>query len=378
MRAKGTLIQGALAVVGLGAAYATWQREPEKAAGDVVVLEATKADIARVRFEDDKGFIELRRGEKSDSDEPTAWLKISAREERGQKAPEREVRGNESSVRLLDSLAPLKASRALGAVTEVAKLREYGLAPQEAPAAADGGAPAAVVPPFKKRTLIVTVKSDARTFSIGSPPGMTATYLKDERDGRVYLLSGSLTRRPRERHHAHGRPHVARLQGRRLRRPHRRVERQEARAGGDRGDAERTEARLRQDPRQARPRPPRTGTTSCSAPSPARCWARARSRRTASRRWRSRWPTPRRARTRASSRSARSPSPRRPRLRRHRRPRSRPPRPIRTHTRRPRRPRRPAPTTEYWARSEHTAGWVKLGFGADDLLKEAEKIAAAE
>src|SRR5262249_58927168 len=85
MKVKGTLIQGALAVVGLGAAYATWQREPEKAAGEVVVLDATKADIARVRFEDDKGFVELRRGEKSESAEPTAWVKISAREERGPK-----------------------------------------------------------------------------------------------------------------------------------------------------------------------------------------------------------------------------------------------------------------------------------------------------
>ena len=30
MKARDTLIQGALAVIGLGAAYATWQREPEK------------------------------------------------------------------------------------------------------------------------------------------------------------------------------------------------------------------------------------------------------------------------------------------------------------------------------------------------------------
>ncbi len=53
------MIQGALAVVGLGAAYATWQREPEKVAGEVVVVEATKAEVTRVRFEDDKGWVEL-------------------------------------------------------------------------------------------------------------------------------------------------------------------------------------------------------------------------------------------------------------------------------------------------------------------------------
>ena len=38
----------------------------------------------------------------------------------------------------------------------------------------------------------------------------------------------------------------------------------------------------------------------------------------------------------------------------------------------------PTPPAEYYARSERTAGWVKLGGGAEEVVKEAEKIAGAE
>ena len=39
MRARGATIQGALAGLGMLAAYGTWQREPERAAGEVTVLD---------------------------------------------------------------------------------------------------------------------------------------------------------------------------------------------------------------------------------------------------------------------------------------------------------------------------------------------------
>jgi hypothetical protein len=37
-----------------------------------------------------------------------------------------------------------------------------------------------------------------------------------------------------------------------------------------------------------------------------------------------------------------------------------------------------APPAEYYARTERTAGWVKLNVNTEDLLKDGERIAAAE
>lgn len=185
MKIRGALIQGALAVVGLGAAYATWQRPPEQEQGAVVVIDATRNELRAVRFDDGKAWAELRQHGEEDG-QPAIWVHLSAREQPAAKVqtPERTVRGNDGARKLYAAFAPLRASRALG-IIEAGKLAEYGLA---APPASDGGAPPAYTP----RTLTVTVRDQTRHFRVGTPKGSFATYLRDEDDGRVYLLGSEL------------------------------------------------------------------------------------------------------------------------------------------------------------------------------------------
>jgi hypothetical protein len=50
---RGLAVQGGLALAGLAIAYGTWQREPERAAGEVIVVDASKSELGSVHFEDD-------------------------------------------------------------------------------------------------------------------------------------------------------------------------------------------------------------------------------------------------------------------------------------------------------------------------------------
>ena len=74
MTGRGLAVQGALAAAGLVVAYSTWQREPERAAGEVVVVDTTKGDLANVHFEDENSTVDIRRG--SDSGESAVWLRV--------------------------------------------------------------------------------------------------------------------------------------------------------------------------------------------------------------------------------------------------------------------------------------------------------------
>jgi hypothetical protein len=360
MKVRGTVIQGALAVAGLSAAYATWQREPERAAGEVVVLEATRSDLQKARFEDDKGWVEVWRGPAPEgAGDKAAWLKLSAREPAppsNTKAPERELRGNDAAVRLLDALTPLRASRALG-VVEPGKLKEFGLAPADAP---DGGA----APAYKKRTLAITARGDTRTFTVGSPPGLYATYIKDDRDGRVYLLGGSVVS---DLENA-----SARLSDRTLH-------------GFKAGDYDGVTVEAGGKSREL-----------VALPGDSPASGKLASKKTAdkpdetARNWHDKlfrsYPSeilgkgekpsagePQIAlKVTYASKGAQKgfievgkialPPPATP-----------PPAALPGGH-----PSPTPPQVEYWARTEHTAGWVKLGFGIEDVLKEAEKIAAAE
>jgi hypothetical protein len=86
-------------------------------------------------------------------------------------APDRELRGNEAAEKLLEQFSPLLAARALG-VPDTAKLKEYGL---------EGGL----------RRLDVTTTTERLGFAVSSPVGTGGSYLKTE-DGRVFILGGSL------------------------------------------------------------------------------------------------------------------------------------------------------------------------------------------
>jgi hypothetical protein len=165
MKARGAAIQGGLAAVGLLAVYGTWQREPERAPGEVVILEGAKSDVKKLRYSDEGKWVELERGDGA------VWVKVSANAER--KTPERKLRGNESAERLLEKFGPLKATRALGALA-ADKLKEFGL---DAP----------------KKKIEVDARGQKVTLAVGvSPFGVSDPYVKDERDGRVYVLGGAI------------------------------------------------------------------------------------------------------------------------------------------------------------------------------------------
>jgi len=54
VNSKAVALQGGLALVGLVAAYITWQRQPELQAGEVFVLDITKNELQALRFDDEE------------------------------------------------------------------------------------------------------------------------------------------------------------------------------------------------------------------------------------------------------------------------------------------------------------------------------------
>ena len=62
MNVRGAVVQSSLAALGLVVAYTTWQREPERAPGEVVVVDVNKGDVERVRLDEGDGkWVELDR-----------------------------------------------------------------------------------------------------------------------------------------------------------------------------------------------------------------------------------------------------------------------------------------------------------------------------
>ncbi len=172
MNVRGAAVQSGLAALGLVVAYTTWQREPERAPGEVVVVDVNKGDITSVRLDAGDGkTVELERRKDSRDEEPRVWLKLSA--DVKAKKPARELPGNEGADRLWDKFAPLHATRALGTM-KADKLKELGL---DAP----------------KKKLELTARGVKHTFDVGASPfGVSDPYVKDEQDGRVYVLGGGV------------------------------------------------------------------------------------------------------------------------------------------------------------------------------------------
>lgn len=189
MKARGAAIQGALALTGLVAAYATWQREPERATGgEVVVLDLGRDDLERVRYDDGSKWVELQR--RGSNPEPAVWVRLGSRPAaapdggmadggtvlaaaKEPKIPDREVVGNEAAQKLLEKFTPLRASRALGVLDEV-KLQELGLAES------------------KKRMEVNGRGKRASYVLASSALGAGAPYLQDEQDRKVYLLGSTI------------------------------------------------------------------------------------------------------------------------------------------------------------------------------------------
>jgi hypothetical protein len=182
---RGAAIQGGLAVVGLLVAHFTWQREPERAPGAVAIIDATKSEVSRVRYEDEFGSVDLKRGsgdgpavllhqvttKSENKPNPHAPKPEKSAEKPGEgKRIERDLAGGDGAVKLIDQFAPLVSPRAFG-VLDAAKLKELGL---DAP----------------KRKLEVTVKGEVRKYEIGQPATTTGgeSFIRDLRDNRVYLM----------------------------------------------------------------------------------------------------------------------------------------------------------------------------------------------
>jgi hypothetical protein len=172
MNVRGAAVQSGLAALGLVVAYTTWQREPERAPGEVIVVDVNKSDVQSVRIDGADGkSVEMERRKDTTGEEPRVWLKLSA--DAKQKKPAREVPGNEGAERLWDKFGPLRATRALGTL-KPDKLKELGL---DAP----------------KKHIEVTARGVKHTFAVGSSPfGVSDPYVKDEQDGRVYVFGGGL------------------------------------------------------------------------------------------------------------------------------------------------------------------------------------------
>lgn len=180
MTTRQVAVQGALALVGLSAAYFTWQRGAELEPGEVVVVDAAKNDLLAARYDDQEkpAWVELSRS--TDDAGSFVAVRLSAqdkpvagKENVTSRIPERLVRGSDTADKLLAMLAPLRASRGLG-VLDAAKLKDLGL---DAP----------------KKHITVSLRNGQRKFAIApAPPGGSEPYLRDESTGQVYLVPRSL------------------------------------------------------------------------------------------------------------------------------------------------------------------------------------------
>lgn len=170
MNMRGAALQSGLAALGLIAAWSTWQREPDKLPGEAIILDVGKSQLQKIRYSDDKGkYVELEKRKQADDDEPRVWMKLSA--DPAKKIPAREVPGNPAAERLWDKFAPLKATRGLGELS-AAKLKEVGL---DAP----------------KKKLEVTARGATTTLDIGASPfGVSDPYVRDEATKQVYVMGG--------------------------------------------------------------------------------------------------------------------------------------------------------------------------------------------
>ena len=190
MRGQAAAIQGGLAAVALAAAWVTWQRPPDQAQGDVVVLNLSKTDVERVRYQDGTSWVELAPA-KGEKDAPPVWVfqgvvpkpvQVSVAGRDGGSAmrplppvPDPQLRGNESAERTFGLLAPLTASRLLG-VLDKNKLTELGIA---------GSA----------RRLKISYRGKSHGFVVApSASGLGSSYLQDDEGGRVYVVGSELIR----------------------------------------------------------------------------------------------------------------------------------------------------------------------------------------
>ena len=181
--------QGGLALAALVAAYLTWQRSPELAPDEVVVIDAGKNDLVSARFDDEEKHTWVELSRSADDAGPFINVHLGPQEQampgkgdkdgKGDKAaapkktPERLVRGSDAADKLFASLAPLRATRSLG-ILSADKLKDLGI-------------------DATKKRLSLVLRNGKRSFSItAAPAGGSEPYLRDEQSGHVYLVARSI------------------------------------------------------------------------------------------------------------------------------------------------------------------------------------------
>ncbi|MCK6505593.1 DUF4340 domain-containing protein [Myxococcota bacterium] len=186
------IIYGVLLALALGGAWARWTMEPEGEGGDKVVLLAGEVEqIDSIEWKGEDGQALLTR--KTDDHGAYLWVQTVKVEERkspptppGEEPPleplaeltekveKKDVfKAGEKGDELLASFSPLLAIRRLDAV-DPAKLAEIGL---DAP----------------KESLVVTRKGQAVTLVIGGEAyGTKDRYVRNEATGEIFLLDDQL------------------------------------------------------------------------------------------------------------------------------------------------------------------------------------------
>lgn len=200
MKAKSVSIYGGLALVGLVAAYATWQRPKETVKADQVsILEASKQSLEKLHFDDGTRFLDVTKRLEPDArlwvtlgylpgKAPVVDAGVPAPELDGGSAdggapvvamkppeppPTRSMRTNERGDTLWTRFTPFAGTRALGVLPD-AKLDELGLV-------------------GSSRTLEVTVAGATHRYVASKPvSGIIGSYVMDEQSKEVFLLPSTV------------------------------------------------------------------------------------------------------------------------------------------------------------------------------------------
>ena len=222
MRRRPLLVQAGVAAGALLVAAVVWLRPPPLGApGEVPVVMLARGDVKSVHWDDGSHRVDVWRGPEPDR---TTWVRIGTspslhapdaggatdagvplRADAGVRAradggvsdvlraireapppPDRTLRGNETADRLLERASPPMATRDLG-IASTERRTDLGLEASSKRLQLDtrpgAGAGAALVP--------VSIPGVLFTFGVSTPPGASGAYLLAP-DGRLWLIQDAL------------------------------------------------------------------------------------------------------------------------------------------------------------------------------------------
>ncbi|MFT3710032.1 MAG: hypothetical protein QM817_20560 [Archangium sp.] len=195
MKTRSAAIQGSLALIGLVAAYVTWQRPKDVLkAESVLIADASKTSLERVKYSDGTRSVELEKkdrflvrlafleGKRPAFDAGVQIVEMDGGVDGGtmavqvrpsEPAPDRTVFANDRADTIWAKLTPFEGSRSLGQLSKE-KLDEVGLTASE-------------------RKLELQISGLTRRFTISRPvQGLIGNYAQDEKTGDVFVISSSL------------------------------------------------------------------------------------------------------------------------------------------------------------------------------------------